>query len=139
MRMIITKTLVYALLVSLAFGQGFAQIPEKQNKLKFIFAGEIPPEARPVRGSGISKIQIINQSKDYVGLGFINSDGNLLTGYTDGKKGQTGSFIGPGSRTHKDWPYIVANGACFILYTLNGKILGYGTASETGEYEIVVR
>lgn len=132
-------TIFCALLLASAFGQVFGQNPEKQGKFNFVFAEEVPHGIRPTRGSGFSKIQIINNSKDYVGLGFINSDGNLLTGYSDGKKGQTGSFIGPDSRTHKDWPYIVSNGSCFVLYTLKGKILGYGTASETGEYEIIVK
>ena len=115
---------------------GFCQKAGETKEFKFIFTGEIPASARPIRGEGSSKIQIINNTKDYVALGFINREGNLSTGYTDGNKGQTDYYIGPGSRTHKDWPFIVANGACFVLYTLKGNFLGYGITKETGEYEI---
>lgn len=117
----------------------YCQDSAKSNKFSFTPAGEIPPAARPAPGSGSSKITVINKTKDYVGLGFINAEGNLSTGYSDGSKGHTDFFIGPGSRTHRDWPFIVSNGSCFVLYSLKGRILGYGTAKETGEYEIILK
>ena len=117
----------------------FSQKLDSSDNFKFIFTAELPPDARPSSGEGTSKVHVINQSKDYIGLGFINSEGNLSVGYTDGNKGQTDFYVGPRSRTNKDWPFLVANGSCFVLYTLKGKILGYGKPTQKGEYEIVVK
>jgi hypothetical protein len=127
------------LCTALGLGESHGEETEKANRFNFVFSGEIPTSARPTYGTGSSKIHVLNKSKDYVGLGFINAEGNLSTGYSDGNKGQTDFFIGPGSRTHKEWPFVVANGSCFVLYSLKGRILGYGMAKETGEYEVVVK
>ena len=135
----IKKYLCFTAIFTVCFGQSFAQ--ETAKKVNFIFTptSELPASARPTDGAGSSKITVINKTKDFVGLGFINAEGNLSTGYSDGNKGQTDFFIGPGSRTHKEWPFVVSNGSCFVLYSLKGKILGYGTTSETGEYEIILK
>lgn len=135
----IKKIILLTIFLASSTTHVFCQDPIKDNKFSFTPAGEIPSTARPTTGAGSSKITVINKTKDFVGLGFINAEGNLSTGYSDGNKGQTGYFIGPGSRTHRDWPFIVSNGSCFVLYSLRGKILGYGTATETGEYEIVLK
>jgi hypothetical protein len=135
----INKYLFLSTILALSSGQIFAQEPAKTKNFVFTPASELPASARPTSGAGSSKITVINKTKDFVGLGFINAEGNLSTGYSDGSKGQTDFFIGPGSRTHKDWPFVVSNGSCFVLYSLKGKILGYGTTSETGDYEIILK
>jgi len=105
---------------------------------KFIFTDKIPNDVRPIKGDGMSKIHVLNRTKNYVGLGFINSDGNLACGYSDGSKGQTAFYVGPESRTRTESPYTVSNGSCFVLFTLQGKIIGYGIPNEQGEYEVVL-
>ena len=100
---------------------------------KFIFTDKIPNEARPIKGDGMSKIHVLNRTKNYIGLGFINSDGN-----SDGSKGQTAFYVGPESRTRTEFPFTVSNGSCFVLFTLQGKIIGYGIPNEQGEYEVVL-
>lgn len=105
---------------------------------KFIFTDKIPNEARPIKGEGVSKIHVLNRTKNYIGLGFINSDGNLASGYSDGSKGQTAFYVGPESRTRTEFPFTVSNGSCFVLFTLQGTIIGYGIPNEQGEYEVVL-
>jgi hypothetical protein len=110
-----------------------AQIPAE---LAFQYSALAPKELRPSPGEGECRIHLINGTKDYLCLALIDADGNLRHGWADGKPGQPVFYVGPGSRTAADRPYVMAVGVPFVALTLNGRLVGHGKPSKTGEYDL---
>jgi len=114
----------------------YAQDP---SELNFVAAKKVPKEFRPKIGEGVANVQIVNQTDEFITFGLIGSDGNLRHGWTDGNKGTTSFYVGPGCQTDPKHPYRAAVGACFVVLSLNGQILGYGSPSKAGDYVLTIK
>ena len=110
-----------------------AQIPAE---LAFQYSALPPKELRPSPGEGECRIHLLNGTKDYLCLATLDADGNLRHGWSEGKPGQPVFYVGPGSRTATDRPYVIATGVPFLVLTLNGRVIGHGKPSKAGQYEL---
>ena len=113
---------------------------EDVQKLNFIYSDKVKREKFPPKsGEGLANIQLVNKTESYICVGWVGKDGNLHYGWTDGNKGNTSFYVGPGSQTDLKSPYTVYPGDCFVVLTNEGKILGYGSPSKTGDYVLVIK
>ncbi|NBR69313.1 MAG: hypothetical protein EBT69_03925 [Verrucomicrobia bacterium] len=115
-----------------------SQNAKNPSELNFTQGGNVPKDLRPSPGEGMCQIQIRNQTGHYVCMGWINSDGNLLHGWSNGEAGHTVSYVGPGCRTNPDFPYKSQVGSVFVILTMNGQILGFGKPSKPGSYDLIL-
>jgi len=106
--------------------------------LGFFLGNQLPSDFRSSGGEGALNLHLINRSSDFVCLGLINRDGNLVHGWADGKPGQPVFYVSPGGRTHPDFPYKLTVGDAFVILTLTGKIVGYGKPVEAGTFDLVL-
>ena len=112
---------------------------ENSSELNFVAAKKIPKEFRPKTGEGVANIQIVNQTDKFITFGLIGTDGNLRHGWTDGNSGTTSFYVGPGCQTDPKYPYRAVVGACFVIFSLDGQILGHGSPSKVGDYVLTIK
>jgi len=124
----------------LALWIGCAAFAHAKNppELNFVASPKIPQDFRPKIGAGVANIQIVNKTDQFITFGLIGSDGNLRHGWTDGKSGPTVFYVGPSSQTDAKYPYRAAVGACFVIFTMDGRILGYGSPSKEGDFVLQI-
>jgi hypothetical protein len=115
-----------------------SQNAKNPSELNFTQGSSVPKDLRPSPGEGMCQIQIRNQTGRYVCMGWINSDGNLLHGWSSGEAGHTVSYVGPGCRTNPDSPYKSQVGSVFVILSMNGQILGFGKPSKPGSYDLIL-
>jgi len=112
-----------------------AKLPKE---LSFTYGTKVPKDFRPISGQGLLRIQLRNETTDYICLATLNAQGNILHGWTDGRPGSPVFYVGPGSRTDPAAPYSYSAGNTFVVLTASGRILGYGRANQAGECELLV-
>ena len=128
----------YLLIALLIFGAGLTHA-ENSPELNFVSSQKIPQDFRPKKGEGVANIQIMNKTDKFITFGLIGSDGNLRHGWTDGKSGTTVFYVGPSSQTDSKYPYRAAVGACFVILTIDGQFLGYGSPSKAGDFVLQIK
>jgi len=126
----ITSELTFQSLAS-----AMAKIP---TELNFNYGRTIPNDFRPSLANEECKIALKNKTSEYICLGVINSDGNLLYGWADGNAGMPVFYVSPNSQTNAQKPYSLSVGSAFVILSISGKIIGYGKPAKAGNYELVI-
>jgi len=108
------------------------------KEIAFTYGAKVPKDFRPISGEGLLRIQLRNETADYICLATLNAQGNLLHGWADGRPGSPVFYVGPGSRTDPAAPYRYSTGSTFVVLTAGGRILGYARVQQAGECELVI-